>query len=142
MTAAILGTATVLAISLNACAFVFPDAMKAMASPLVVALIILSMLKMLVEASLFAHLRQAQMTSLKKSATLMIQPLKKWTVQRFIYGMLGGVLMPALLLAAGHYLTVPGVLLWVWMMVCVTIAGEMMERYLFFRAVIPLQMPH
>ena len=49
--------------------------------------------------------------------------------------------MPILLCAVSRYLTVPEILVWVWGMLIVSIAGEMMERYLFFRAVIPLKMP-
>ena len=145
MTAVLLGTSTVLAISLSACAWnapFFGATMKTLGAPLVRTLAILSVVKMLVEASLFSHLRQDQMTSLKKTATLMVQHLRKWTVQRFVYGTLGGIVMPVLLLAVSRYLTVPEILVWVWGMLAISIAGEMMERYLFFRAVIPLKMPN
>jgi DMSO reductase anchor subunit len=82
------------------------------------------------------------MTALKKSAVLMMGPLKKWTVQRFAYGLAGGVILPLLWMALNQYLSMPAMLIWIWVMVVLMLAGELLERYLFFRAVIPLKMPH
>ncbi|MDE2214790.1 MAG: dimethyl sulfoxide reductase anchor subunit [Candidatus Omnitrophica bacterium] len=144
MTALLLGTATVMAVSLSACAWESPSLtfmIQSVGGPLAAAMVLLSMVKMLVEASLFSQLRRPGMTSLKKSAVLMTVHLKVWTIQRFVYGAIGGILMPALFLTVSDHLTVPGILAWVWMMLVALTAAEMMERYLFFRAVIPLKMP-
>ena len=72
----------------------------------------------------------------------MTEHLKIWTVQRFVYGVIGGILIPALLLALNSYLTPFWILIWAWGMVVGSIAAEIMERYVFFRSVIPLKMPH
>jgi len=145
MTAAVLGTAMVLAVSLSVFAGdprVFVEVMQAIGVPLAKLLMVLSAVKIMVEASLFSNLRDTQMTALKKSAVLMTGPLRSFTVQRFVYGIIGGFVMPALLLAMCAYLAPSWVLIWVWTMAAMTVAAEFMERYLFFRAVIPLNMPH
>jgi hypothetical protein len=61
--------------------------------------------------------------------------LKQVTVRRFIFGLLGGVVLPALALS--------GVLPPVFAIGILPLAllGELFERYLFFTAVIPPKMP-
>lgn len=143
MTTAMLGVITVMAVSLSACAGYAPQdlahVLSAVGRPLAKALVFLTLVKMIVEVSLFSHLRHPRMTALKKSAVLMSGPLQAWTMQRFVYGAIGGLVMPVLFLTMHHYLTVPWVLAWVWVMAAVTVAAEMMERYLFFRAVVLLK---
>ncbi|MBI3314715.1 MAG: dimethyl sulfoxide reductase anchor subunit [Candidatus Omnitrophica bacterium] len=146
MTAVLLGTVTVMAVSLGVCAVDSPqnfvNVLRAVGIPLAGVMAALALVKIIVEASLFSHLRDPRMTPLKKSAMLMSGPLRPWTTQRFIYGTVGGVVLPLLFLAMKDYLTSSWVLAWVGVMAVMTAAGEIMERYLFFRAVVPLKMPH
>ena len=102
--------------------------------------------KLLFEAALFRHLASRQITSLKRTAQLMSGALLNVTIMRFAAGLLGGIAMPALLLlsrvpsipAHGQDL-VFGVL--VAMLVAACLAGELLERYLFFAAVASPKMP-
>ncbi len=116
-------------------------AVKTIALPFTGVLIVFSAGKMLVEASLFSHGREKEMSPLKKSALLMAGPLRAWTSQRFVYGILGGIVLPVVLVAGQDYLAPAWILVLVWGIVGLSVAAEMMERYLFFRAVIPLKMP-
>ncbi|MBI4309121.1 MAG: dimethyl sulfoxide reductase anchor subunit [Candidatus Omnitrophica bacterium] len=146
MTTAILGTATVMAVSLNACAGYSPGyfiyTVQAVGVPLAGMVMALTSMKIIVEVLLFSHVRDSRMTALKKSMMLMSGPLRVWTAQRFIYGIAGGIVMPVLFLALHVYWTPVWTLAWVSLMAAMTVAAEFMERYLFFRAVIPLKMPH
>jgi hypothetical protein len=81
------------------------------------------------------------MTPLKQSALLMIRALQKHSWRRFVYGTVGGVLLPLLLLETHRYLTPAGIVGWATIIFMLAAAGEFMERYLFFRAVIALRMP-
>ena len=102
--------------------------------------------KLLFEAALFRHLASRPTTSLKRTAQLMSGALLNVTIMRFAAGLLGGIAMPALLLlsrvpsipAHGQDL-VFGVL--VAMLVAACLAGELLERYLFFAAVASPKMP-
>jgi hypothetical protein len=57
------------------------------------------------------------------------------TISRFVCGLLGGITLPALLLFG----VIPPVI--AMGILPVSLAGELLERYLFFRAVVPLKMP-
>ena len=102
--------------------------------------------KLLFEAAVFRHLAARQTTSLKRTALLMSGPLLNVTLARFAAGFLGGIAVPALLLlsrvpsgpAQGQDL-VFAVL--VAMLVVAAVAGELLERYLFFTAVASPKMP-
>jgi len=91
--------------------------------------------KLLWELSMFTHLNDADWTPMKRSAILMTRELKRATVSRFICGTLGGVVLPVAgmlgMLNAG---TAAGIL-------ALSLLGELLERYLFFRAVVPPKMP-
>lgn len=91
--------------------------------------------KLLWELAVFLHLSEPGWTSMKRTALLMSRALKRVTIARFICGALGGVVLPVLLLFGT---TVPvgvvGILVF-------SLLGELLERYLFFTAVIPLKMP-
>ena len=145
MTVAMLGTVTVLTVSLSVCLCYSPrhfaDVLQVVGIPLAGLLVGSTLLKIIGEASIFSHLRNPQMTALKKSAVLMSGALRAWTAQRFIYGVVGGIVIPSLLVAVYAYLTPVWTLVWVVGLGLMSVAGELMERYLFFRAVIPLKMP-
>lgn len=146
MTTALLGTMTVMAVSLSVCALHSPqnfmDVLTAVAVPLIKLGVTLAIAKIMAEVYLFSHLHAPALTEIKKSALLMAGPLRVWSMQRFIYAMAGGIAMPVIFLAVHAYLTPAWMLVWVYAMALITLAGELMERYLFFRAVIPLKMPH
>lgn len=102
--------------------------------------------KLLLEAAVFRHLGDKRHTPMKRSATLMAGTLSDATLARFGCGLLGGVWMPGLLLArlplvpgdaAGHVF----LLLVVAVLFVACLAGELLERYLFFAAVVSWKMP-
>jgi formate dehydrogenase iron-sulfur subunit len=101
--------------------------------------------KLLWEATIFRHLLFRRMTPLKRSALLMARDLSNVTFARFAAGVLGGLLMPALLLSGvssvsrGH-----GLLQFVvnsGMLFAACLAGELLERSLFFTACAAPRMP-
>ena len=100
-------------------------------------------LKLVFELALLRHLTDRQTTPLKRSAMLMTGPLVGFSIARFALGLLGGIVMPALLLptiSQSH--TDPVVLpIVVSMLFVACLAGELLERYLFFAAVASPRMP-
>jgi formate dehydrogenase iron-sulfur subunit len=91
--------------------------------------------KLLWELTVFTHLKDRQWTEMKRTALLMSGLLKWATVQRFVCGALGGVLLPLLVLfRALPPVFATGIL-------PLSLLGELLERYLFFTAVIPPKMP-
>ena len=91
--------------------------------------------KLLWELAVFLHLSEAGWTSMKRTALLMSRALRRVTLARFICGALGGVVLPVLVLFGTPVLVgAIGIFLF-------SLLGELLERYLFFTAVIPLKMP-
>jgi hypothetical protein len=105
-----------------------------------------SLVKLLFEASFLRHLRARQNTLAKRSAVLLTGELARATVARFVAGALGGLLIPALLLVNSTPSPAPS-----WSGLSIGIAatvsflallvGELLERYLFFTAVVAPRMP-
>ncbi len=102
--------------------------------------------KLLFEALLLVHLRRQQTTPLKRSAMLMVGRLAKPTLLRFLLGALGGFVIPALLVVSQTFRTeiasnsvMPCVAVSV--LFAASLAGEILERYLFFTAVVAPKMP-
>jgi len=110
------------------------------------ALIIVAMAKLVFEAALFRHLTSRQTTSLKRTARLMTGALSNVTLARFAAGLLGGVAMPSLLLVS-RVPTIPAYgpdlvfVILVAMLFVACLAGELLERYLFFAAMASARMP-
>ncbi len=109
-------------------------------------LILLATAKLALELSVFRHLRQKQHTPLKRTALLLLGELGHVAVQRFFFAVVGGILLPAILLAEAHVAGPAGyspwfVLIAAALMFIVLLVGELMERYLFFAAVIAPKMP-
>lgn len=106
-------------------------------------LMIVAVTKLAFEALVFRHLLRKQTTPLKRSALLMTGPLVRWTQARFVCGMIGGVLMPAVLRSLIGEVAPSSVLMLatsaVLFVAC--LAGEFLERYLFFAAVASPRMP-
>ena len=91
--------------------------------------------KLLWELTLFTHLNDAEWTNTKRTATLMSRELKRVTISRFASGTFGGVVLPVVgLLGTLNAGIAAGIL-------ALSLLGEMLERYLFFTAVIPPKMP-
>jgi DMSO reductase anchor subunit len=97
------------------------------------------------EAAVFCHLWLRKMTPLKRSALLMRGELSNVTLARFALGLLGGVILPSMLvgdvatLAAGTGLVQFVVM--TALLFAASLAGELLERYLFFAACAAPQMP-
>jgi formate dehydrogenase iron-sulfur subunit len=91
--------------------------------------------KLLWELAVFAHLNDREWTDMKRTALLMAGVLRRATIPRFVCGSLGGVLLPALVLFG----VLPPVI--ATGILPISLLGELLERYLFFTAVIPPKMP-
>ncbi|MHC4875146.1 MAG: dimethyl sulfoxide reductase anchor subunit family protein, partial [Planctomycetota bacterium] len=106
-------------------------------------LLIVAGMKLVFEAGLFRHLANRQSTQFKRSALLMTGPLAGHTLARFACGVLGGLAMPAILLQhVSETPQEPVVLIVVTAFLFVAcLAGELLERYLFFAAVATPRMP-
>lgn len=149
-----LGTVAVLATELVAAlvtsTFAPALVMQKFGGVLCKAVLLIAAAKLLHEASLFSHLLEKPHTPLKRSARLLTGPLLKWTLARFACGLIGGIAIPAMLttwnatlatieasppFSSGQYLAAISGL-------CVfSIAGELLERYLFFTAAVAPKMP-
>lgn len=108
-------------------------------------LMLVAGIKLLLEAAFFRHLASRQVHALKRSALLMIGELSNATLARFATGLLGGLAMPAFLLLGELTqptpLSGPNALVTVAILFVACLAGETLERYLFFRAVAAPRMP-
>lgn len=101
-------------------------------------LVIASVAKLTYEAAVFRHTRHGD-HSLWLSSRLMTRELRMPTIARFALGLAGGVLLPALVLATPDVPMVASVVAALGFL-SVT-AGELLERVLYFSAVVPLRMP-
>lgn len=100
--------------------------------------------KLLLEAAILSWLTARTFTPLRRTAVLMTGALARATFVRFVCGILGGLVLPAMLLvfcpvsgnvnALAVFAAVVGMLV-------LTFAGELLERYLFFAAVVAPKMP-
>jgi formate dehydrogenase iron-sulfur subunit len=100
--------------------------------------------KLLAEASIFAWLGTTTLTPLRRTAMLMMGVLRRVALIRFVSGFLGGVVAPLLLwvmFPIGSSGSTGFVLLFATAIVSLNLTGEILERYLFFSAVIAPKMP-
>lgn len=100
-------------------------------------------LKLLVELSMFRHLRKRSHSTLKRSAMLMTGELRGATGWRFVCGAIGGIVLPALSLVAAPDSGVSPQTLMTMAVVAFLfcLVGELLERYLFFAAAPASKMP-
>ena len=91
--------------------------------------------KLLWELTVFAHLNDREWTDLKRSALLISGVLKRASIPRFVCGAVGGVMLPALV---GFGVFPP---VFATAILPLSLLGELLERCLFFTAVIPPKMP-
>jgi Fe-S-cluster-containing dehydrogenase component/DMSO reductase anchor subunit len=102
-------------------------------------LLVVAGLKLACEAVFFRHLGSGELC-LKQTALLMVQELAEITTARFLVGVIGGVLLPIGFLVqrpAPGFATLgvtAGIMVF-------TLLGELLERHLFFTAIVPNRMP-
>jgi DMSO reductase anchor subunit len=109
---------------------------------LCLAIVPIAIVKLLLEASLFRWLWSPSTSAWKRSAQLHVGPLSEVTLARFACGILGGVILPSIAwnqsptssepLARAIVLAAAATAL---------LAGELLERYLFFAAAAAPRMP-
>jgi formate dehydrogenase iron-sulfur subunit len=107
------------------------------------ALVAITLTKLTWEASIFRHLWLRKMSPLKRSAMLMTGDLSNATLARFALGLLGGVILPLILVSDAATLS-DGLIQFVVLtalLFAACLAGELLERYLFFAACAAPQMP-
>lgn len=100
-------------------------------------------LKLLVDLSVIRYLADVRMTSLKRTALLLTGSLSNVALARVGLGVLGGLLLPFILLSesgpADQLPTTSAVSVLLMWAAC--LGGELLERYLFFAAVSAPRMP-
>jgi Fe-S-cluster-containing dehydrogenase component/DMSO reductase anchor subunit len=105
-----------------------------------------SAVKLLAEASVFRHLKGNRHTVGKRVALVMIRDLERPTLARFLCGGVGGVVIPGLALMvlpetlSGSGFT-PGLRGAMVAALVLVLVGELLERYLFFKAAPASRMP-
>ncbi len=111
--------------------------------PLAMALMGSVAVKLAWEASLFRHLRAGTVTDLKRTAMLMSRDLGRSTWWRFLTGVMGGLALPAIILAISAAPTPPTAMcsLIAGVSLLVVVAGELIERSQFFSALVSPRMP-
>lgn len=100
--------------------------------------------KLLWEAAILGHLLRRRVTPLKRSALLMTRQLSNVTLARFATGVLGGILVPGMMLATAFGPQAhcsPKFIILTAMLFAACLAGELLERYLFFAACAAPRMP-
>ncbi|VAX36746.1 Molybdopterin oxidoreductase, iron sulfur subunit [hydrothermal vent metagenome] len=143
LTAGITGFATILLASvlfaLVHAEVSLPYVMKSFGQTFCMIISIMASIKLVIEGSIFFHLNDQDFTLFKKTAILMTQPLKKATIWRFICGFIGGVIFPLILMKTYMHIGVGEMVLLSGFIFILTLIGEFLERYLFFKAVVPLK---
>lgn len=120
--------------------------MSQYSAPICRGLIFTTVLKLLLEARIFIHLRNRTLNPLKRSAKLLSSSLFAIVILRFAVAMVGGVAMPLVLLTQNTSTAGQGfdpiffiaITLLIWILLLV---GEFAERYLFFTSVVTPRMP-
>ncbi len=113
---------------------------------LCVCLMAVAAAKLFAEAAIFAWLQTSTFTPLRRTAILMAGSLSRVTQLRFAIGVVGGIVLPMLVLtrffaAPGAPSYLPSLVVLALLMWLVNLAGETIERYLFFAAVVAPKMP-
>jgi len=142
LTAGVLGTATT-SLTYVGAAFWLGNggAVQGTVRTLCWLLIALAGFKLLGEATVLLHLYDRKLGELKRTAMLLSGQLAKQFATRLVAGALGGVLLPLLLLASMEQLNAQGQLVFLAASFCTLLAGEVLERMLFFKALSAPKMP-
>lgn len=100
--------------------------------------------KLFLEVIIFSWLRARTLTPLRRTAVLLTGELAGASTSRFACGVVGGLLLPGLLWIGwsrvGEAIP-PAAIAMVGLMLGLNFAGEILERYLFFAAVVAPKMP-
>jgi Fe-S-cluster-containing dehydrogenase component/DMSO reductase anchor subunit len=109
-------------------------------------LIAVAVFKLLLELSIFSHLRLSRVSDLKRTALLMRGELVRLTTARFVLGVVGGLALPFWLAAffdpAAAVVPLGSVPVAVTLLSTLAlVAGELVERSLFFMAAASPKMP-
>ncbi len=111
--------------------------------PMALAVLAATIAKLAYDVTLLRHLATYRNSPLKRSARLIIGVLRPYAQARVVTAVVGGILIPLLFLREA---SPPLAMTWpLTLGVCVMwlgcVAGELMERYLFFAAVSSARMP-
>ncbi len=98
-------------------------------------LALVATLKIGFDASILFHLSDPQLTPLRRSALLLTGVLRPVAAARLGLGLLGGVILPLILMVTGP---APAA---AWVAFGAVVLGELAERFLFFAAVVRPKMP-
>jgi Fe-S-cluster-containing dehydrogenase component/DMSO reductase anchor subunit len=126
MTAAVLGLASTIVTLLAT------GAEAELVDQLVQLVVVASVIKGVGELAVLVHLRDKRYTELKRSAVLLVNDLRRWTLARYVALGAGGILIPLVVETSLAAATASLVLL---------LAGELLERTLFFAAASAPGMP-
>ena len=130
MTAVVLGLATTMVTCHGAATSLVPTLAGVLAGA--------ASVKLLWEIAFFRHLRDKQQSELKRTALLMRGELAQYTLARFLAGGVGGVFLPLLL---RENASVPAARVLAAASLVLLLAGEFLERTLFFAAITSPRMP-
>jgi len=134
-TTLLLGSASVLTVS------TWGATAEAAATPslLVPVIIGTTLLKLAFELHSLSHARDRRATALKRMGVVMLGELKHVTVARFLLLVLGGLVLPTVL--SRQVLPATATTVVTLLILTTLLAGELAERYLFFRAAPASRMP-
>jgi Fe-S-cluster-containing dehydrogenase component/DMSO reductase anchor subunit len=108
------------------------------------ALIGAAIAKLTAEAVVFASLSARTFTPLRRTALLMTGHFARVTIARFLAGVAGGLVLPGCLFLTSFgsaHVSAPLIVAEVSIALLLNLTGEILERYLFFAAVVAPKMP-
>lgn len=118
------------------------EVFRRLSSPLLKGLMVATIAKLVLDALVFTHLRDKKYTLLKRSAVLLIGDLRPIALGRLIFGLVGGFLIPLILTtSAATRWPAHAIAGLVALCLITTMAGELLERRLFFTASVAPKMP-
>jgi DMSO reductase anchor subunit len=151
LSCAVLGLPIALLVSLAASVWrtdlTAPEVMQQYGQQLCSWIIVVTAAKLLFESAVFTELRRRQFTPMKRTAVLLADNLGQTTMLRYFFGIIGGLLLPAILLseratldgtAGFHPLFLCTI---VFLIFATLLIGEFLERTLFFAASASAKMP-
>jgi DMSO reductase anchor subunit len=148
LTCLVLGIPVALLMHLAAAAWTSPadleSTLQRSGQWLCIGLIGAAAVKLLAEAAIFLWLNVRTFTPLRRTALLMTGDLARATNARFLVGLLGGIVFPVICLLLSLGSAGPSTLLTFTLVVALlalNLTGELLERYLFFSAVVAPKMP-
>jgi Fe-S-cluster-containing dehydrogenase component/DMSO reductase anchor subunit len=104
-------------------------------------LVVATVCRLITDGAIFTHLHDIDRTSLKRTAELLIGPLAPDTRLRTLLGGIGGIALPLILVGSSALSpSWPRAVLAVTSFL-VVLGGELIERVLFFKAVVRPKMP-